>query len=167
MQGKSVAAMRAAAGKDWPATVMTLLHLAGGWLFFGMTDRATDGLDAARELLFSKMPTTNEYADGLFPAMYGNLAVTYATVLGQAPVELALARIQELFKKMRRQKDTFTSNKYYSRLHLSVIEAVVLAVVHEDFAMGPGARRWMDDDEYLVRRRVHRDHKALLAKAGM
>jgi hypothetical protein len=33
--------------------------------------------------------------------------------------------------------------------------------------MGPGARRWMDDDEYLVRRRIHRDHKTLLAKAGV
>ena len=46
------------------------------------------------------------------------------------------------------------------------MEAVVLAVVHEDFAMGP-ARAWMDDDEYLVRRRIHRDHKALVAKAGV
>jgi hypothetical protein len=61
-------------------------------------------------------------------------------------------------------QDTFTSLRYYPRLHLTIIEAIVLAIVHEDFGMGPGARRWMDDDEFLVRRRIHRDHRFMLAK---
>ena len=99
MQGKSVTGMQAAAGKEWPATVQTLLHLAGGWLFFGWADKATDILDAARDLLFTREDRENK--DGLFPQQYANLAVTYATVLGQAPVEIALARIQEMFKRMR------------------------------------------------------------------
>ena len=165
MHGHSVASLQATSGKDWPATVQTLLHLAAGWLFFGWTERATDALDAAKALLYTKDDRENR--DGLFPQQYANLAVTYATVLGQAPIEIALSRIQEMFKRMRSLRDTFTSAKYYARLHLNIIEAVVLAVVNDDFVMGPGARRWMDDDEYLVRRRIHRDHKTLLAKAGV
>ena len=80
-------------------------------------------------------------------------------------MDLALNRLAELFRNMRHLKDTFTTAKYYARLHLNIIEAVVLAVVSDDFAMGPAARKWMDDDEYLVRRRIHRDHRAMLAKA--
>jgi hypothetical protein len=40
----------------------------------------------------------------------------------------------------------------------------VLAVVSDDFTMGTNARRWLDDDEYLVRKRIHRDLRALKEK---
>ena len=43
-----------------------------------------------------------------------------------------------------------------------MIEAVVLAVVRDDFTLGSSARRWLDDDEYLVvRRRIHREYRAV------
>jgi cellulose synthase operon protein C len=161
--GRSVEALKASAGKDWPITLTTLLHLAGGWLFFGWVDRAAEILDAARDLLYS--PEDRDNRDGLFPQYYANLAVAYVTALGQAPADLALNRIEGLFRNMRPLRDTFTTTRYYARLHLNIIEAVVLALVSEDFAMGAGARKWMDDDEYLIRRRIHRDHRAMLAKA--
>jgi hypothetical protein len=161
--GKSVAAVRAAAGQQWHLTVTELLHLAGGWLMFGRREEANEALDAARDLLFS--PESRDYADGLRPPQYVALAVAYAHALGQAPIDLALERFAELFRKMRRLADGATPSRYYSRSHLSIIEAVVLAVVSEEFAMGPSARRWMDDDEYLIRRRIHRDHRVMLAKS--
>lgn len=43
---------------------------------------------------------------------------------------------------------------------------VALAVSGDDFAMGAAARRWLDDDEYLVRRRIHRDTRKSLGEAG-
>ena len=60
--------------------------------------------------------------------------------------------------------DTFTTNTHYSLSQLTVVEAVVLAVVSDDFTMGSQARRWLDDDEFLVRRRIHRDLKATMAR---
>ena len=33
----------------------------------------------------------------------------------------------------------------------------------EDFVLGPGVRGWLDDDEYLIRRRIGRDLEAVLA----
>ena len=68
---------------------------------------------------------------------------------------------------MDRLPNTMTSNNYYSVFHLSVTEAIVLTLATDDFALGPTARRWLDDDEYLVRRRIHRDVRAALARAGM
>jgi hypothetical protein len=40
---------------------------------------------------------------------------------------------------------------------------VVLAVVTEDFAVGSVARHWLEDDEFLVRRRIHRDMNAVMS----
>ena len=42
-------------------------------------------------------------------------------------------------------------------------EAAVLALTREDYAGGSAVRRWLDEDEYLIRRRVHRDMKQALA----
>jgi hypothetical protein len=42
-------------------------------------------------------------------------------------------------------------------VRLRVVEAAVLAIVNDDFALGPAVRRWLDDDEFRVRRRIHRD----------
>jgi hypothetical protein len=94
---------------------------------------------------------------------------TYVATASQAPLEEALGRIEELFAsgKLDRLPNTFTTGNYYSRFHLNIAEAVVLALANDDFALGPAARRWLDDDEYLVRRRVHRDVRAALAGAGM
>src|SRR5579864_8012304 len=159
LQGQTLAQLQASAGNQWPATLQTLLYLAGGWMFFGWHDRAAEIVDAARTLLTS--PASRDNLAALSHLRYSELARTYVEALGHAPVDMAMRRIEALFQTMRRFKDTFTSNRFYARLHLNVIEAVVMSVVTEDFAMGPGVRRWLDDDEYLVRRRIHRDHKAM------
>jgi hypothetical protein len=44
-----------------------------------------------------------------------------------------------------------------------VLESVVLAAVSDDFTAGTEVRRWLDEDEYLVRRRVHRSVRRALA----
>jgi cellulose synthase operon protein C len=56
---------------------------------------------------------------------------------------------------------------YFSQSQLQLIEAVVLAMVSDDFVLGQNARRWLDEDEFLVRRRIHRDVREVLAQAGM
>ena len=63
--------------------------------------------------------------------------------------------------------NSFTTSKFYSRFHLNLVEEVVLAVVSDDFALGPAARRWFDEDEYLARRRIHADMKHHLQKSGL
>ena len=78
---------------------------------------------------------------------------------------MAKRRLEELVTKVEGIKDSWTTGTHYSRLQLDIVEAVVLAVVSDDFTMGTQARRWLDDDEFLVRRRIHRDMKAIMAHA--
>ena len=61
--------------------------------------------------------------------------------------------------------DSLITNTHFSLAKLRVIEAAVRAVVTDDFALGPAVRRWLDDDEYRVRRRIHRDVR-MLVEAG-
>ncbi|HEY8503730.1 MAG TPA: hypothetical protein VIL46_04055, partial [Gemmataceae bacterium] len=164
VRGQSLPQLRARGGAAWPEMLRTLLHLASGWLCFGWLDQAEPSLDEAREELFRQAAA----GDKKMPVHdYTKLARTYVSVLGQAPVDRALDRIEEMFRRMDGLTNTFTTATHYSRLHLNVIEEVVRSVVSEDFAMGPTARRWLDDDEYLVRRRIHRDLRAMMAHAAV
>ncbi|MBY0459923.1 MAG: hypothetical protein K2V38_21615, partial [Gemmataceae bacterium] len=153
----------AAKPETWAAVLQTLLNLAGGWLHFGRQDRAEPILlEARNELLTSN-------AVSLQPKDYTELARAYATALGQGNAETALVRMIELFKKMSPAKitNTWTTAQYYSRFHLNLVEDVIRAVVNDDAALGPSGRRWLDDDEYLVRRRIHADMKRNLEKSNL
>jgi hypothetical protein len=147
----------------WGKVLRSLLHLAGGWLTFGLADQATPILDEARAELLEPNPTP-------FAAQeYTLLARAYVAALGHGPADTGLPRIVELFRAMdpTRITNKWTTNKFYSRFHLNVVEETVLAVVSDDFALGPAGRRWLDEDEYLVRRRIHRDMKRHLTQSGL
>lgn len=144
------------AGKFSPAALRAMLHVAAGWYYFGKDREADPVITSVRQVLFKE--------EGLSCKEKTLLACTYAATVGQAPVESAQKLLEELFKKLTGIKDTYTTNTYYSLSQLDVIEAVVLAVVSDDFTLGTNARRWLDDDEYLVRKRIHRDMRGVLGK---
>jgi hypothetical protein len=142
---------------NWPAVLRTLLHVAAGWFYFGKDEEALIFLREARSLLLRGTLSRQELVA---------LTCRYIQTLGQAPVDLALQGIDELLTNLRGVFDSLSTNKYYSAAQLQVVEAIVLGVVTEDFAMGGEVRRWLDDDEYLVRRRIHHDLQGFLANAG-
>ncbi len=147
----------------WRAALQSLLNLAGGWLLFGRNELAAPILEAARnELLAPGGGKT-------MPQSYARLAVAYIAAIGQGPAELGIPRLLELFQKIEAGKITlgFTTAEFYSRLHLNVVEEVVLAVVSDDFVLGASGRRWLEDDEYSVRQRIHADLRRSLAGHGL
>jgi hypothetical protein len=167
--GQSVAQVRAkyrardakgsARVDQWGKALQSLLHLAGGWLAFGLSEQSAQILDEARDELIGKNPSPLPAKD------YTPLAQAYVAALGHGPADAGLPRIDELFRNMPPAKieNKFTSSKFYSRFHLNLVEDTVLAVVSDDFALGPAGRRWLDEDEYLIRRRIHSDMKRALA----
>lgn len=148
---------------NWGSVLQTLVNLAGGWLTFGLKDHATPILDEARrELLQPPGPP-------LGTIEYTALARAYVSALGHGPAESGLPRMLELFRRMEpdRITNTTTTNTCYSRFHLNLVEDVILAVVSDEFALGPAGRRWLDDDEYLVRKRIHADMRRNLTGSGL
>lgn len=145
----------------WAESLQTMLNLSSGWLSFGLMDQAAPILETARAEIhggarFAVQPFTR-------------LCRAYASALGQSPADFGMPRIAELFTIVDPAKvtNTFTSAPYYSRLHLNLIEDVVLAIVSDDFSLGHAGQRWLDEDEHLVRRRIHRDLRELIRDTGV
>jgi hypothetical protein len=149
-----------------PAALRAMLYVAGAWYYFGDDGQAETVLRAARAVLLAPLPKSKDKEVALVARELShriNLARAYASALSQAPVELAQKSFEELFEKLEGIRDTWTTHPYYMLSQLLVIEAVVLAVVSDDFTVGAAVRRWLDDDEYLVRRRIHREVRALVS----
>jgi hypothetical protein len=124
------------------------LHLTAGWFYVGADLDATTTLDDTRLVLFSGRLTPKDQVP---------IACAYAQALGHAPIRMALGRVEEIFQRLQNVHDQFSTNTHFSLARLRVVEAAVLAIVNDDFALGPAVRRWLDDDEFRVRRRIHRD----------
>jgi hypothetical protein len=140
-----------------PPDVRRLLELAGGWFYLGRDEPAVEVIDEARRLLYStRLATATERRNR------SEIACAYAAALAYAPPRLALERVRELFQRLHGIGDDLVTNSHFSLAHLRLVEAAVRAVVTEDFRLTPAVRRWLDDDEYRVRRRIHRDTRALI-----
>jgi hypothetical protein len=148
-------------GQIWSRTLRLLLNVAAGWFYFGRDSEALYILDQTRDLLL------HGDLGAEFPrATQTLLACAYVQALGSAPIELALSRIKDLFRTVERIHDEWHSKSHYSLAKLQLVEAVVLSLVSDDCVLDKTGRRWLDDDEYLVRRRIHGDVRTALSQEG-
>jgi hypothetical protein len=164
--GESVDRLRARYGakpKTWYEALQAVLRLAGGWLTFGLVDRAAPAIELARAELLNPAPP------GLPANATADLIRAYVAALGQGPAAFGLPRLRELFQSIppNRVVNSWTTAPVYSLNHVRVVEEVVLALTGEEYAAGAAARRWLDEDEHLVRQRVHADVRRLVAGAGL
>ena len=134
------------------------LGLAVGWFAVGDEDAGYRVLNEAQDRLFLGGTDERERT---------GLAVAYAEALGFAPPGIALGRLTDLFQRLERVSVKGSTNRYYTLKPLELIDAVVRSVVTEDFALGPAVRGWLDDDEFLIRRRIHRDLTGVLREQGI
>jgi hypothetical protein len=135
------------------------LGLAVGWFAVGAEEAGTRILDEAQRRLFvTREGDERERTE---------LAIAYADALGFAPPRIALGRLEQIFQLLDRVTVTGSTNQYYTLKPLQLIDGVVRSVVTEDFALGPAVRGWLDDDEFLIRRRIHRDMAAVLRDDGL
>jgi len=135
------------------------LGLTGGLYAAGDDDAAGRLLDEARTKLFvRKIPDDRERTD---------MALAYAAALATAPHGIALGRLEELFQRLEMINTTGAANRYYTLNPLRLIDAVVRAVIGDDFTLGPAARAWLVDDEFLIRRRIARDFESALEIEAM
>ena len=148
-------------GDDATRASMLLLCVTGGWFYFGQNEQAAEVTGQVRRQLFEQE---------LPPVQKTNLACAYVSAVGQASIEIALPLIEELFqsradgggqKNLAGVKDQQTTSTHFSLSQLDVVEATVLALVSDEASLSPASRRWLDEDEFLVRRRIHRDVRGM------
>ena len=132
-----------------------LLCVATGWYYFGLENEARAISDKVRATL---------RGGGLAVMEQKNLTCAYLEAIAQAPVEESIQRVEEILSVdekgesvFPRISDQMTTASHFSVSQLQVLEESVLALVNDDFSLSPDARRWLDEDEYLVRSRIHLD----------
>ena len=125
----------------------TRLALAGGLAFLGHTARAMPILEQARKALGEQMLLNDRL----------RLIRALAKAYSQAPLGNALGGIAELSGQLRDITDSFGTNSHYCLSVLDFVESLVLGITSDDLALGEVGRRFVEDDEHLIRRRLHRD----------
>ncbi|MEM9493382.1 MAG: hypothetical protein AAGC55_29810, partial [Myxococcota bacterium] len=129
------------------------VHLAGGLAYLGEYGHAEPTLVRAQRLLSSRDILREGYLgeDGL------TLVRALAMAWSQCPPEHALRGLAQLAGYLTLVSDSYSTNSHFCRSVISFMEALVLGYARSDLALGELGRRWLDEDEYLVRRRIHRD----------
>ena len=120
------AAIRLGAGKSWPEAARTRLAEAG------VRRVAGQGAEADKLFALVRGAVLDAPADERGISYY-RLVAEYAAACGRlAPVEAKKA-MEELFTKLAKVPDTYTTATHYSRYHLMILEAAVLGLASRDF----------------------------------
>jgi hypothetical protein len=75
---------------------------------------------------------------------YGELvsaARAFLIACGRCEIRSALAAVGQIFARLQQLPNTFTTTTHYSRYHLNIAEAAVLAVATDDFTATPSELR--------------------------
>lgn len=164
-RGQTIEQLLAARSRSAHQRLVTLTYLAAGWRGFDQCARAAPVLAAARSALVARAKLPQ---DRLPPSLYKQLLCAYVAAVGAGPPAEARTEFADLFAPRRLEPlaNTMTTSVFFSWFHLNVVEAVVLTLASDDFALEAAARRRLDEDEFLVRRRIHRDVRSALEAQG-
>lgn len=141
------------------ATLQARLGLSSGFMYLGAFQQAQPIIEEATARLGRE--------SGLVIAERMKLSRAAAQALSHASTELALPGLLRLSAQLPWITDSFNTNggvgpdgKQRYHFCLSMVDfadSLVLGHVGDDLTLNETTRRFLDEDEYLVRRRVHRD----------
>ncbi|HEY0191144.1 MAG TPA: hypothetical protein VGC42_08480, partial [Kofleriaceae bacterium] len=157
-----IASLLADAEHALPATGPAALHgrlaLAAGMAYLGDAEHALPILRQAGEALDADFALVDPKQGTKVP-LQRPLELTRALALAYAyvPLGTAIAGITELASHFKDITDNFGTNSHYCLSVLHFVESLVLGITSEDLAIGEAGRRFIEDDEHLIRRRLHRD----------
>jgi len=131
-------------------TLIARLGLAGGLAYLGQSTQAQPIIDDAQGRLARG-------ESGLIPVDRLKLTRFTARALGHLPTEQALPGLLRLAQQLPWVTDAFNTNSHFCLSLVDFADALVLGHVGDDLTLNEATRRFLEEDEYLVRRRVHHD----------
>jgi hypothetical protein len=135
-------------GED-PRTLQARLALASGFAYLGNAKLAHPLLEEAQARL------SREAGLGMPDRL--RLTRAAARALGHSALEVALPGLARLAQQLPWITDSLTTNEYFCLSLIDFADALVLGHVGEDLTLNELTRRFLEEDEHLVRRRIHRD----------
>ena len=144
--------------KHAPERLKLLLQLAGGWFYFG-NDKGWEDIDAVQKLLHKNAFKKEGHVGNMKQA---TVAMAYISAIGQAPLKEAIDRLEDLFENLEGIQDSNTVNSHYSLKQVDIIETLINTVVSDDFVTDKKTLRWLDEEEFLIRRRIHQEMQQMM-----
>lgn len=130
-------------------TLQARLALASGFAYLGAIPQAMPIMDEVQVRLGRE--------SGLIIADRLRLTRALAQALSHAPTEVALPGLLRVAHQLPWMTDSYNTNSHFCLSLVDFADALVLGHVGDDLTLNETTRRFLDEDEYLVRRRVHRD----------
>jgi len=132
------------------ASLVAQVQVAGGLCALGLETEARPSFERAVARLSGEMPVPDR------------LLVTRAVARGVATADpaFALAVLRRLESQLPKITDSYNTNSHFCLSVIAFVEALIMGYVSEDLALGDAARRFFDEDEHLVRRRIHKEVRA-------
>jgi hypothetical protein len=149
LQGVPVGRLKASQPKTWLSALRALLHVDANGVGGNDNSSALAAVKLARQELLREQP--------LPVAERVELACAYVRALAQAPPQFVMKRIEELFHEIDGLYDVRQTNTHFALSPLVLVDSVVTAIADKDFTLGPTLRRWLDDDEFIIRRRLQNE----------
>jgi len=159
LQNGGVADLLKRPGLNRGVMIPALLRLAGGWFYFEHDQFARDTIEAVRKELFAPDLSKNARV---------SLSMAYVGCLGNAPVSLALPCLDEFFERLPHSTTGYPlvmDDVPFAQLR--ILETVVMSLATEDFSLDSNVRRLLDEDEFLIRKRIHSDVREAMKRAGL
>ena len=129
-------------------TLSARLALAAGFAYLGSMAPAQPIFDEALARLGKEKDLMPERL---------RLTRAAARALGHAPTDIALPGLLRLSAQLPWLTDSLNTNSHFCLSLIAFADALVLGHVGDDLTLNEVTRRFLEEDEYLVRRRVHRD----------
>ena len=147
--GELLARAGAALKSEDTKTLQARLALAAGFSYLGQFQQAQPIVDEALNRLARE--------SGLIPVDRLKLTRYTARALGHSSTEVALPGLLRLAQQLPWITDSFNTNDHFCLSLVDFADALVLGHVGDDLTLNETTRRFLEEDEYLVRRRVHLD----------
>jgi len=149
--GELLTAVNEAITGSGTPVVVARLQLAAGLADLGRSEQARAMLQEGTKALKDKALLLVDRLE---------LTRAMASAASHLPMEQAIAELQQLTAQLPQISDSFNTNSHFCLSVIQFIESLVLGYASEQLVLGQLGRRWLDEDEYLVRRRIHRDLQA-------
>ena len=124
------------------------LHVAAGRAYLGDFEHAEPVLLHAQQLVGK---------DSLVAAERLRIISALAAAWTHAPTERASQGLRDLAKLFSSITDSYNTNSHFCLSVISFVDSLVLGFASGELALGDVGRRWLDEDEYLIRRRIHHE----------
>ncbi len=125
-----------------------MLHIAQGRFDCDQEQAAWPILDQVRKQLQTE--TLHEVGQT-------KLAKAYLETLSSAPLALAGERFREFFQTVRGVCDGYSTSTHFFLSQIQVVEAWLFAMPGDADQSDPATRRLLEEEEFCVRQRIHRD----------